>query len=482
MAKSRKKQILLAQYFFDKGCDQWNAGEYNNALQEFAKALVLRESLLGKYHPQTSRTYFSMGCALHGKGDYHDALIALRRTMRIATVKPDKANKLQGAKDYICWVLRKAGKDDKDVAAYQEQLTQAIDHEMKGDKAAERRDHEKALEEYTKAVEVESASAGEGHVDIADLYAKIADAIVALQDDNDDDSSASKYYTKALQIYQEAFGEDHPYAVTTLEKMDLANNKARNKQSKSPWYLEQGFSGQDLLTADKNASRVDRSVKQFHRDRSEFRKQGGTRYDTAGRYVWMGVGFQMNNQPDDALVAFRRVWRMRDVVYGRKHYMTQHALGWMSEVILEQKRELKPYHMGLYESVDKERNGDKLASKGRKIPALREFQRAAQLEEQFVGKYHLEYADLKLKIADLHAEREEDKMALAMKDYRTAWLIYQTAYGRGHPWTKKVYLKLEGLLKSSNLLISFSSHGKGKSGHKNSRTGLGLSNRRKSVF
>jgi hypothetical protein len=39
----------------------------------------------------------------------------------------------------------------------------------------------------------------------------------------------------------------------------------------------------------------------------------------------------------------------------------------------------------------------------------------------------LEYADLKLKIADVHAEREEDKMAMAMKDYRTAWLIYQTA-------------------------------------------------------
>jgi predicted negative regulator of RcsB-dependent stress response len=41
-----------------------------------------------------------------------------------------------------------------------------------------------------------------------------------------------------------------------------------------------------------------------------------------------------------------------------------------------------PYHRGLYESVDKERNGDRLASQGKKNPALREFQRAAQLEEQ----------------------------------------------------------------------------------------------------
>jgi tetratricopeptide (TPR) repeat protein len=133
--------------------------------------------------------------------------------------------------------LKKEGKGDKDVAVYQEQLTEAIDHEMKGDKAAGSGDHEEALEEYTKAVEIEAAATGEGHIDIADLYAKIADAIIALQGQADDNSGASKYYTKALQIYQEAFGEDHPYAVTTLEKMDPAN-KARNKQSKSPWYVE----------------------------------------------------------------------------------------------------------------------------------------------------------------------------------------------------------------------------------------------------
>ena len=163
----------------------------------------------------TYRTYFSIGCALHGKGDLEEALIALRRAMRITTVKKDKA-KIQGGKDYICWVLKKDGKDDKEIASYQEQLEKSIAHELKGDRYADDWKHKKALREYKKALDLESAAAGTGHVDVADLYAKIADVLVLNGDDPID------YYIKALKIYTEAFGENHPYYMSTMEKMNPA--------------------------------------------------------------------------------------------------------------------------------------------------------------------------------------------------------------------------------------------------------------------
>jgi tetratricopeptide (TPR) repeat protein len=471
MGKSRKQQIILAQHFFDKGCDQWYAYEFDDALEEFTKALLLRESLLGKYHMHTSRTYFSMGCALHGKGDFEEALIALRRTMRIATVKRDKA-KLEGAKDYIYWVLKKHGKDDKEVASYQQQLEKAIDHEIKGDRCEEEWNHPQALGEYKKALHLESAAAGTGHVDVADLYVKIADAMVLNGDDSID------YYRKALKIYTEAFGENHPYSESTFQKMDPA--KARKMKAKSPSRgLQREISVQELLRSDQNASHVDKAVKHFHRDRSEFRKDG-KRYDTAGRYFWMGCGFHMNGKPEEALVTFRRAWRMRDETYGRDHYQTRHVLGWISDVLQEQGRPVQPYLKSMYKSVDHERSGEKLFTEGEKISALREFELAAKAEETSVGRNHLEYADLKDKIAGLLAEKADYDTAIDV--YRTALLIYQTALGRNHPVTSAVFSKMKALSKSSNILLVVSSPGPKSnlsSGcRRNLVTGLGLLNLR----
>ena len=72
-ATAKKQQIKLAQQFYDKGTDLWYAYEYSQALLEMNKALVIRESLLQKYHLQTQKCYFSIGCALHGNGQYSQA-------------------------------------------------------------------------------------------------------------------------------------------------------------------------------------------------------------------------------------------------------------------------------------------------------------------------------------------------------------------------------------------------------------------------
>jgi tetratricopeptide (TPR) repeat protein len=120
--------------------------------------------------------------------------------------------------------------------------------------------------------------------------------------------------------------------------------------------------------------------------------------------------------------------------------------------------------------------------------ALREFQRAAKAEETSVGKNHLEYADLKYRIADLLAEKEDYENAVA--DYRTALLIYQTAFGRKHPVTSAVFSKMQALSKSSNILPSVSTNHSGSKSNssrgcrENSVTvaGLGLSNHQRNAI
>jgi tetratricopeptide (TPR) repeat protein len=95
------------------------------------------------------------------------------------------------------------------------------------------------------------------------------------------------------------------------------------------------------------------------------------------------------------------------------------------------------------QSVDHKTNGHKLLSEGEKIPALREFQRAAELEKSSVGKNHLEYADLKVLIAELQAEKSDYEKAIDA--YKIALLIFQSAFGRRHPRTAAVFGKMDAL-------------------------------------
>ena len=49
-------------------------GDYDGALVEYRKALLIQESTLGMNHPDTATSYNNIGVALHMKGDYDGAL------------------------------------------------------------------------------------------------------------------------------------------------------------------------------------------------------------------------------------------------------------------------------------------------------------------------------------------------------------------------------------------------------------------------
>ena len=362
---TKKQQIQIAKSFYEKGLDHWYSYEYDLALEEFTKTLLIRESVHGKYHLHTYKTYFSMGCALHGKGLYSKALLALRRSMRIATKKGD-VNSQRATTNYIDWVLRKQQGDavqQKVVEEYIETLKQSISYELNGDVHSTKGNHTVAAEEYRKSLAIEeqvsklsvdnsgdskSSASSSQFFDIADLYVKIADELMRqLNSDSgpeergseDDEEEAMDLYNKALEIYKDTFGEEHPYTKNTLQKMmtnreeidtltpmrpSLKNNKATSRRS----MLQREVSVQDLLQSEKNSHKVDKAVKRFNRDRREFRNRTTTNttntntntttnanansmiiYDTPNRYFWMGLSLYANKEYDESLLAFRRTWR-----------------------------------------------------------------------------------------------------------------------------------------------------------------------------
>lgn len=470
----KQQQVKLAKQFFDKGTDLWYSYEYEEALVEMTKALVIRESILGKHHLQTAKTYFSMGCAYHADEKYSQALVCLRRTLRIHLYRQDQPS-IKSTQDYITWCLMKKNElaSDEQCVMYHTKLAEAVRHEQTGDELAEGWDHDGALEEYNLAVEEEIDAIGTTHVDIADLYVKIADVLIL----NGNDDDAFTKYKQAVAIYKGAFGEDHPYTQTTLEKMDptMAETKEEQQQKsaanttasgKKNGMLHKQISMQDLLLSDKNAHLVDKAVKHIHRDRTEFRNTHKGLYDTDGRYFWWALGFFMHKNYAEALVAFRRTWRIRSKVYGREHQQTQYVLDYITQVLKKQKNQQGPiiYLQKLFQAVDLEMSGDALRETRQVVPALRDYLRAAALEESAVGKHHLEYAELKGKIGDLLVEKGDyDK---SLDEYRIALLIYQSAFGRGHHVTKTIFKKMDAVCETEHLLLAVSSHGVNKSKNK----------------
>ena len=572
ISEQQQVQLKLAKQYLTKGTELWNSYDYEEALVEMRQALVIREAVLGKFNKKTAKTYFSMGCAHHFNAKCSLALICLRRTLRIhlhkANAKQKQQTLIQSTKDYIIWCLKKKSGgaiSDEQCERYVAQLVKAIHHEQQGDASAEAWDHEGALKSYNLALQEETSAVGTTHIDIADLYIKIADMLILCGNDQD----AFAYYQQAVAIYTEALGPNHPYTQTTLEKMDLAAAMAQPKQqrqsapskqhqqvsqaknigisvqdytkttlekmdqaaamaqtkqqsqsapskqqnqqvfqaknigislhdytkttldkmdpttamaqtkqqSQSAPSKEQnqqlfkanniGISVQDLLQSDRATNLVDKAVKHFHRDRTEFRKQTTQLYyyDSDGQYFWKGMGLYKHHQYAEALVAFRRVWRIRTQVYGRDHGQSQQVLQTMTLILRriqmtqKMKKTTQQYQQELCLAVDAETNGDVLRDTGQVIPALRKYQRAAALEASAVGTHHLEYAALQDKIGDCYlqalqlqtatnddndnCEDNDDDKVMATKSYRIALLIYTSALGRGHPVTKTIIEKME---------------------------------------
>ena len=200
----------------------------------FQECLRIREAMLGKYHVQTSRTYYSMGCSLHQEGNYTDALLALRRTMRISTYLKDHARQ-KAVREYIQWVLQKQSDsmtNDQYVKDYQEQLEDSIQWEQTGDAAAaaaaasaDSADSDTAasvaVAAYEQSLAIELVAVAESsslHLDVADLYIKLALLRSRTNDDGGDKSIRGEQWEKARDIYERVWGANHPCTVYAANK------------------------------------------------------------------------------------------------------------------------------------------------------------------------------------------------------------------------------------------------------------------------
>lgn len=220
---AQKAELERAREHFDIGHDLcWKGNDSAGALVDYRKALFIRESLLGKYHEETGRSYFWIGKSLTKLREHEEALMAFSRSMRIFERVLKKKNKYNiWATTAVESVFRQMDDPDMDFQTYKESLEASIRHEQSGDQLRKRGKQAEAIADYREAID----NLDEYHPDAADLYCKIA--IILRQ--QGEFERALEEYRYASEIYELSLGTEHPHTVKTLN--ELIEKKRLNQKS-----------------------------------------------------------------------------------------------------------------------------------------------------------------------------------------------------------------------------------------------------------
>jgi len=152
--EEQKKKLDEAEEAFKKGHNLcWQIQDSSAALQEYRTALFIRESLLGKYHEQTGRTYFWIGKSLVKLDEFSEALVAFSRSLRIFDRVVRKEHK------YYKWTItgideciEKMEDPNFKTDGYKGRLHASIQFELDGDKFRKQGKMPEAIAKYRDAI------------------------------------------------------------------------------------------------------------------------------------------------------------------------------------------------------------------------------------------------------------------------------------------------------------------------------------------
>jgi len=214
---SDQVSLMIAEVQFSRGFDLlYKVHDNESALVEFQKSLAIRESILGKDHRDTGKTYCFVGHALREKRDYDDAVGQYRRALRVlVTLLGKDHNHTKDVVSCIDDVLRAKGLSDNESSKYMATLLKSLEYKNSGDAAFQEGNTAVAVGVYRKALIVEDIPLGRNHPDTAEIYSLIADSLAR----QGELKAASVEYGNALAIFASTLGGDHPDTMEALENI-----------------------------------------------------------------------------------------------------------------------------------------------------------------------------------------------------------------------------------------------------------------------
>jgi tetratricopeptide (TPR) repeat protein len=211
----QREKLEQAKESFQKGYDLcWKYGDSPGALAEYRNALIVRESLLGKYHEDTGRSYYWIGRSLVKLEEFEEGLMAFTRALRIFERVLMKNHKfVKWVNTAIDNVFKEMDMEEAEEARdeYKKTMEASIASEREGDACRKKGQHAQAIAKYRDAID----NIEQYHPDAADLFCKIA---IVLRSQGEFDRALEEY-RYASEIYELSLGADHPETVKTLNNL-----------------------------------------------------------------------------------------------------------------------------------------------------------------------------------------------------------------------------------------------------------------------
>ena len=227
-AVAQEETVMMASVLHRLGYGYNEMGDYDKALDYFGKALEIRESKLGKDHPDTATTYNNIAGVYWAKGDYDKALEFFGKALEIRESKLGKDH-TDTATTYndIATVYRFKADYDKALEYYEKAIrikeskfgkdhpSTAITYDNIAAVYRFKTDYYKALEYYKKALDIRESKLGVNHLSTATTYNNIA----VVYDDIGNYAKALEYYEKDREISEFKLGKDNPSTATTYHNI-----------------------------------------------------------------------------------------------------------------------------------------------------------------------------------------------------------------------------------------------------------------------
>jgi tetratricopeptide (TPR) repeat protein len=212
----------------DVGLVQAKKGDYDNALRSLQKCLEIQEQVFGPYSPEVAITRSHLGHTIVERGDDGDELMehrgALQQYRKALVIREkclgedhlDVAGSYQNIGESLC----KLGDFQGALAAYRESLSilesllgenhadVASGHSLLGDVLYQQGDFQGAMEEYSIALAIREEVFGKTHHTTADSHSEIGRLLAEVQDYDE----AESRHRKALRIRETVVGKESPQA------------------------------------------------------------------------------------------------------------------------------------------------------------------------------------------------------------------------------------------------------------------------------
>lgn len=223
------RQLKEVRFIYEQGKEKHNDENFSAAFKLFSQTVKVQESLLGKYHQDTIKTYWRMGKAACMAKDDREALKAFQRATRMAETSFDGDINQNLWKDLeSCWRER-----HKETDPSVEQLALILRSEQQGDAACKKRHFQKAIECYDRALGIQGSLLGADSLDGADIRCKLACCLLRLSKVQ----KALQVLHAAHECYLRNLGEQHPATLGAAANMKtMTNMSQKDAMKKRSWF------------------------------------------------------------------------------------------------------------------------------------------------------------------------------------------------------------------------------------------------------